>query len=74
MNPSVTRRGILDCQVCVPSTYTDSEVIAFAETANPCGTTNGWFIRHEGDPLLNGAPERQPCAEREGFVHVMLDA
>jgi hypothetical protein len=61
-------------QVCVPDCYTDDAILAFAEKENPCGTTAGWAIRRAGDKLLNGAPERNPCQERMGFVHVMLDA
>lgn len=72
--PEVTQRGVLDMQVCVPAEWTDEQVLDFAEKENPCGTTNGWFIRREGDKELMGCPERQPCAERDNFVHIMLDA
>jgi hypothetical protein len=72
--PEVTRRGALSMQVCVPEGWTDDEVKALAEFDNPCGTTNGWGVRKAGSPLLAGAPERRPCADRPGFVHVMLDA
>jgi hypothetical protein len=71
---AVTRRGALDCQVCVPASWSDDEALAFAAAENPCGTENGWFIRREGDPALHGAPERVCCAARPGFVHLMLDA
>ncbi len=37
-------------------------------------TMVGWQIRKKGDPLLGDDPERQPCDDREGFVHIMLDA
>ena len=46
-SPSVTRRGALDMQVCVPASWEDKEVLNFAESNNPCGTTNGWFIYDE---------------------------
>ena len=72
--PEVTRMGALDCQVCVPTNYTDTEVKSFADSAYMCGTRNGWHIRKEGDKALAGDPERVPCRERQGFVHVMLDA
>ena len=73
--PVVTKPGFaLDMQVCVPSDWTDEQVIAFAEREWPCGTTHGWQIRREGDPYLSGSPERNPCAERWGYVHIMLDA
>ena len=70
----VTRQGMLDCQVCVPDDWTDEQVVAFANTENPCGTMNGWCIRREGDKALAGAHERVQCSGRSGFVHVMLDA
>jgi hypothetical protein len=72
--PVVTKVGILSMQVCVRSEWSDEEILRFAEAKNPCGTKHGWGIRKEGDKLLEGAPERNPCSERRGFVHVMLDA
>lgn len=74
MNAEVTKTGALDMQVCVPADWTDEQVKTFADTANPCGTTAGWFIRRSGDRALGGDPERQPCAQRQGYVHIMLDA
>jgi hypothetical protein len=70
----VTMRGFLDMQVCVPEDWDDESVKSFAGRENPCGTENGWFIRKEGDEGLAGDPERQPCASRPGYVHIMLDA
>ena len=74
MSAEVTQRNVLDMQVCVPTSWDDAQVLAFASVENPCGTQGGWFIRQEGSRLLCGAPERRPCAEREGYVHIMLDA
>jgi hypothetical protein len=74
MSAEVTRVGILDMQVCVPVAWTDEEVLGFAESHNPCGTTSGWGIRRQGSRFLAGAPERAQCQEREGHVHIMLDA
>ena len=73
-NPQVTHAGIFSCQVCVPATYTDDEAKDFLESQCPCGTTNGWVIRKDGDENLGGAPERVPCDSRAGFVHIMFDA
>lgn len=69
----VTKYGFLDMQVCVPSDWTDEQVSEFAESSYPCGTEAGWSIRKkvEGNPDY---PERVPCQERDGFVHIMLDA
>lgn len=70
----MTRCGVLDCQVCVPADWTDEQVLEFAEHEQPCGTSDGWQIRRAGDAALRGMAERVPCAERDGYVHVMLDA
>jgi hypothetical protein len=72
--PVVTRRGGLGMQVCVPHDWSDRQIVDFAELQNPCGTEHGWSIRRAGDPFLAGAPERQVCRGRPGFIHVMLDA
>jgi hypothetical protein len=72
--PQTMRVGIFDMQVCVPEEYTDEEVKNFADFDCPCGTEHGWQIRREGDLNLSGDPERRKCAEREGYVHIMLDA
>lgn len=63
----VAKRGFLDMQVCVPGSWDDIQVIRFAEEKNPCGTTNGWFIRKED-------PERTKCHDKKGFVHIVLNA
>lgn len=60
-------------QVCVPEDWTDEQIVEFANTTNPTGMRTGWAIRKEGDRLLIGDPERNPCAGREKHIHVMLD-
>lgn len=74
MSATVTRRGALDMQVCVPVDWTDEQVVAFAESEYPCGTENGWFIRRAGDDALAGQPERIDCSQEAAHVHIMLDA
>lgn len=74
LGPMVTRTGLMDMQICVPEDWTDEQIKGFADRNNPCGTQNGWAIRKEGDKLLEGAPERRPCADRDEYVHIMLDA
>ena len=71
---TVTKHGLLDMQVCVPKEWTDEQVIEFAEQKYPCGTTNGWQVRREGDEALAGSPERVECAQDPNSVHIMLDA
>ena len=72
--PELTRQGALDMQVCVPKGWTDAQVVAFANRANWSGLDAGWQIRKEGDPALDGDPERVQCndLDRAEFVHVML--
>lgn len=74
MEAEVTRTGALDMQVCVSKDWSDEKVKEFADTENPCGTMNGWFIRKEGDKDLNGDHERVVCKSRPNFVHIMLNA
>lgn len=74
MSAEVTKTGALNMQVCVPADWSDEQVKAFADRENLCGTEHGWHIRKAGDPALAGDPERRLCAQREGYVHVMLDA
>jgi len=61
-------------QVCVPADWSDEQVKEFADRANMCGTTAGWQIVREGSKYLAGDPERVPCHDRAGFVHIMLEA
>ena len=76
IEPEVTYSGFLDMQVCVPTDWTDEQVLEFAETKFSCGTRNGWTIRKEYDKAHVDALERNPCRDRdrEGYVHIMLDA
>lgn len=73
MKAEVTKRGVLDMQVCVPADWTDEQVRDFANRENVAGTTNGWVIRREGDEKLAGCKERVQCSEHKGCVHIMLD-
>jgi hypothetical protein len=63
-HPQITHQGIFDMQVCVPASYTDEEILGIAGKG---------MIRRAGDPALRGDPERAPCQERVGCVHVMID-
>lgn len=74
MTAEVTRRSFLSMQVCVPKDWTDEQVREYSESEYPCGTSNGWFIRREGDKALAGDSERMKCQDRGGHVHIMLDA
>ena len=62
----VTRRGVLDMQVCVPADWDDYAVKRFADRENLCGTSEGWLIRREGDKALAGAAERVTPREQPG--------
>lgn len=74
INPEVTAHNLLDIQVCVPATFTDDEVRAFAERECPCGTDNGWQVRRQGSERLAGCDERVQCESRPEYVHIMLEA
>lgn len=69
----VTRVGLLCCQVCVPGTFTDEQVLEYVNSANPAGTERGWSIRKQGHPMLSGENERVQCNLHEENVHVMLE-
>lgn len=71
---TVTKMGLLSMQVCVPKGWTDEQAVAFAEREYPCGTTNGWFVRKQGDRRLAGANERVQCKGLATHIHIMLDA
>lgn len=71
--PRVSRYKAFSVQVCVPKTFTDEEILAFAEKAYPAGTSAGWSIRREGSKLLQGAPERNQCHALPNHVHIVLD-
>ena len=73
MHSEVTRRGLLDMQVCVPKDWADEAIVEFAERENPCGTINGWFIRRQGSEYLSGSDERVQCSEHRDNVHIMLE-
>lgn len=74
LSGTVTHAGALDMQVCVPRDWTDEQVVKFAESEIPCGTTCGWQIRRQGDKALSGSDERVTCASDPDRVHIMLDA
>lgn len=72
MSAEVTRLGIFDMQVCVPTEWTDSQVEEFANNKHPAGTDHGWKLRDVADPAQAGMPVRVPCSMDDGQVHVML--
>lgn len=72
--PEVIRENLLDMQVCVPGDWSDKQVEDFANKERFCGTTSGWRVRKEGNERLGGYPERNPCSNGNGYVHVTLEA
>ncbi len=74
MEPTIIRNTPLAMQVCVPEDWTDEQVLEFAGSNNPCGTTYGWAIRKDGEEVLGGGPERAQCTDNKEFVHIILDA
>ena len=74
MNAVITRESFLAIQACVPEEWTDEQVLEFAHDPRPRENGFQWWLRREGDPALQGAAERVPCAKRLGHIYVMLDA
>lgn len=74
MAASILKRTVFSIQVCVPKTWTDEQVIAFAENDSPCGTRNGWLILKQGDEQLRGADERVECVDDSDNCHIVLVA
>lgn len=72
MNAMVTRKGLLDMQVCVPRDWTDEQAEEFANQQNPTGIESKWRMKHEDDETLSGCAERVQCAECDSHVHIML--
>lgn len=71
--PMVKVRGHLFIQVCVSHWWTDEHILVFAEIMESREAVGGWSPRKEGNSLLEGGSERQPCPDRPGFVHMALD-
>ncbi len=71
--PKVIMYKLFDLQVCVPGQWTDEDIKRFANTTTPAGTSNGWMVMKSGHKYLGGDPERVPCAQRHGCVHVRLE-
>jgi len=69
--PEIVRWSLLNLQVCVPEEYTDAEVIEFADHNHRTGLDHGWRIVR-ADEMTDGSPERNPCSQRKGCVHVLL--
>ena len=61
--PHVIQIKILSVEVCVPLDWADYQVVEFTESQCSYGTKRGWVIY-----------QRQPCTEREGMVHIVLNA
>jgi hypothetical protein len=68
----ITRRGLIDMQVCVPSEWTDAQAEDFANRANPTGIRSPWRLRAADDPAQAGAQIRVTCAECADNVHIMM--
>jgi hypothetical protein len=70
--PVVTKMGLVDMQVCVPTDYSDEQAEQFANVERPTGLDHGWKLREADDPAQAGAPIRVKCRDRDGYVHIML--
>ena len=71
-DPKVMMYSLLSMQVCVPTSFTDAQVVEFANLNNPSETQNGWQIRRQANTKPTVSAERAPCL-RAGYVHVILE-
>jgi hypothetical protein len=69
MAAEIIRKKVFSMQVCVPEDWTDEQIIEFANTDTPSGTTMGWAI-YKGD---DGQPRSVLCADKEGHKHLVVD-
>lgn len=74
MTATVTQLHVLSMQICIPKDWTDEQAKQFADTQNPCGTRNGWFVCKDGDDILQGDSERVDCLKEPDHVHLVLVA
>lgn len=72
--PEIIKQRAMGMQLCVPEDWSQDDILRFAEKEAPCGTTNGWFLCDDGHPSLGDSPARVPCAQQDGFVHVVVVA
>ncbi len=70
--PSIIRTSPLLIQVCVPEEWNNEQIVEFANTKHPAGTSNGWMVVKDGHDLLSGDPERVRCAKYPNYIHVLL--
>jgi hypothetical protein len=63
----VMEETILSIHVCVPAEWTDEQIDAYIH-AQPCGTTNGWRMRHDGE---NTRVKCSGADARPDYVHVV---
>jgi len=65
-------------RLCVPEDWTDSQIADFAESRNPCGAFNGWYVAQAGDEALRNPSTKKmtepriACADQQGMVHVVV--
>lgn len=65
--PEVIRQGLLFVQVCVPVSFTDSQVEEFANKASPTGIRSEWRIDRSQERV------RAACFDRDGCCHLVLN-
>lgn len=71
--PQVLKVGLVTMQVCVPSGWTDEQIVEYANQKAMTGLDHGWSIIRNGDAALGSYPERNQCEQRKECVHVLLE-
>ena len=64
--PKILRWDLLNCQICVPKTFTNEQAAEAANNEYHAGTQNGW-VYNENHPN-----QRIQCDNDPEMVHVML--
>lgn len=71
LEPQVTQRGLLHCQVCVPKDWTPEQARDWLQSVNPAGTRAGWIFVDSSEQLSGDQPIVE-CRLRNGFVHMVF--
>lgn len=70
--PEVLKNKIFYIQLCVHKSWTDQQVLDYAEEHAPCGIETGWIIHRSGVCKDNLPIDTVPCDIKPEFVHVLL--
>jgi hypothetical protein len=64
--PNIVRLKLLNCQICVPKSYTDRQAEDCANSLAPTGIDSLWHIDTDIEP------KRAQCVKYEENVHIVM--